>query len=56
MDIYQIAENLWRILDDIDSTSELAGRDDKAYRRGVENLQKKRFLYGEYVNDKIVWK
>ena len=40
-----IVENLWDIIDDIDTSSDMAKADDKWYRRRVEFLQRKRFDY-----------
>ena len=39
-------EYLWKIIDDIDTTSDMVKKDDEAYRRIVEKLQKKRWKTG----------
>ena len=38
-----IIKYLWKIIDDIDTTGDIAKFDDKFYRKRVEKLQKKRW-------------
>lgn len=40
-----IVENLWDIIDDIDTTSDMAKDRDDWYRKRVEFVQRKRFSY-----------
>lgn len=40
------AQFLWSLLDDIDTASDIAKSDDKAYRQIVERLQHRRFEVG----------
>ncbi len=42
----KIIEYLWQIIDDIDTTSDIAKSNDVAYRDMVEKLQKKRWDTG----------
>lgn len=39
----QRAQFLFQLLDDIDTASDMAKDDDVAYRKMVQNIQKKRF-------------
>ena len=41
-----IIEDLWQIIDDIDTAGDIAKGDDSYYRKMVERLQKKRFDTG----------
>lgn len=40
------AQFLWKLLDDIDTVSDMAKGDDKAYRAAVERIQRRRFEVG----------
>lgn len=42
----QIAHFLWGLLDDIDTASDAAKGDDRAYRKAVETIQRRRFEVG----------
>lgn len=42
----RIADFLWSLLDDIDTASDIAKADDKAYRTMVERIQRRRFDVG----------
>lgn len=47
MDITEkVIEYLWQIIDDIDTTSDMAKGNDVVYRNKVERLQKKRWRTG----------
>ena len=39
-------EFLWQLLDDIDTVSDWAKSNDKAYRKAVEKIQKRRWETG----------
>lgn len=40
------AQFLWKLLDDIDTASDIAKGDDKSYRAMVEKIQRRRFECG----------
>lgn len=42
----EAAQFLWSLLDDIDTASDIAKGDDKAYREMVERIQRRRFEVG----------
>lgn len=42
----EMIEFLWDIIDDIDTTGDMAKSNDQAYRERVERLQKKRWETG----------
>ena len=42
----EIIEYLWQIIDDIDTTSDMAREDNEVYRKRVERLQNKRWNTG----------
>ena len=43
LDYRAISVFLWSLLDDIDTTSDMAKSNDAAYRKRVEQLQRRRF-------------
>ncbi len=43
LDYRVISVFLWRLLDDIDTASDMAKSNDAAYRKRVEKLQRRRF-------------
>jgi hypothetical protein len=45
-DFEKAAQFLWGLLDDIDTASDRAKADDKAYRQIVERIQRRRFDVG----------
>lgn len=51
MDWERIVYELWKILDDIDTASDMVKGNDKAYREIVEKLQRKRW---EILNEVVV--
>lgn len=42
----QSAQFLWKLLDDIDTASDIAKGDNEAYRSMVEKIQRRRFEVG----------
>lgn len=45
-DYEKAAQHLWALLDDIDTASDIAKGDDKAYREMAERIQRRRFEVG----------
>lgn len=52
----KIAQFLWKLLDDIDTASDIAKSDDKAYREMVEKIQRRRFEVGTTDGYKVTFK
>jgi hypothetical protein len=42
----EVSQFLWLLLDDIDTASDIAKGNDKAYRELVERIQRRRFEVG----------
>ena len=55
-DFEWIATQLWDLLDDIDTISDMVKGDDKAYRKGVERIQRERFKYADSNGYVLAWK
>lgn len=49
------AQFLWKLLDDIDTASDAAKADDKAYRSMVEKIQRRRFECGSTDGYKVTF-
>jgi hypothetical protein len=54
-DFKKIAEDLWQILDNIDTASDIAKGDDKLYRSLVAQEHKKRFEYAGTDGYILIW-
>ena len=52
----RIAEDLWQLLDDIDTASDVAKANDVQYRSLVRRIHMKRFEYAESNGKTITWK
>lgn len=52
----QAAQFLWKLLDDIDTASDIAKSDDKSYREMVEKIQRRRFEVGTTDGYKVTFK
>lgn len=46
MPLVETAQFLWKLLDDIDTASDIAKGDDNYYRGMVERIQRRRFEVG----------
>ena len=52
----KIAEDLWQLLDDIDTASDVAKENHVYYRSLVRRIHMKRFEYAESNGKTITWK
>ena len=52
----KIAEDLWQLLDDIDTASDVAKANDVQYRSLVQRIHMKRFEYADSNGKSITWK
>ena len=52
----KIAEDLWQLLDDIDTASDVAKANDVQYRSLVRQIHMKRFEYADSDGQTISWR
>jgi hypothetical protein len=55
LDMKDVASYLWKLLDDIDTASDIANGDPDVYRHLVQNIQRKRFEVGDTDGHTVVF-